>query len=270
MTATGATEKGRPATTEVLAAGGANGKAEQVRSMFSEIAPTYDLLNTVLSFGIDARWRAQAAQEALPAVMPAAAEGADAGFDRAVLDVATGTGNLAIALKRRCAACRVVGVDFAEPMLARAREKADRAGVDATFAVADGSSLPYDDGTFDAVTIAYGLRNFADPDRGLREFRRVLKPGGRLVVLEFPPPPKGAFGAIFRWYFTAFLPRLGGWVSGKRSAYAYLPASVLAFFPPEDLAGRMQLAGFDDVRYRLQTFGVSALHVGVAGSGRVA
>src|SRR5690606_29306455 len=161
MTATGATEKRIDATTELPAESGANGKAEQVRSMFSDIAPTYDLLNTVLSFGIDARWRAQAAREALPPDLLVAAGEAGAGSDRAVLDVATGTGNLALALKRRCAACRVVGVDFAEPMLARAREKARRAGVDATFAVADGSALPYDDGTFDAVTIAYGLRNFA-------------------------------------------------------------------------------------------------------------
>lgn len=257
-------------STDLPPSGGGNGKAEQVRSMFSEIAPTYDLLNTVLSFGIDARWRAQAAREALPGEGVVPAGNAGASPSRAVLDVATGTGNLALALKRRCPTCRVVGVDFAEPMLARAREKAARAGVDATFEVADGTALPYEDHAFDAVTIAYGLRNFADPDAGLREFRRVLRPGGRLVVLEFPPPPEGAFGALFRGYFTAFLPRLGGWVSGKRSAYAYLPKSVLAFFPPHDLAARMEAAGFEAVRYRLQTFGVSALHVGVAGPGRVA
>lgn len=251
MTAGGATE-----------ARDTHGKAERVRAMFSEIAPTYDLLNTVLSFGIDGRWRRQAARAALPGeVLGRAAT-------PVVLDVATGTGNVVLALKRRCTRCTVVGVDFAEPMLERARVKAALAGVEATFEVADGSALPYPDGSFDAVTIAYGLRNFADPDAGLREFRRVLRPGGRLVVLEFPPPPRGWFGSVFRGYFTTFLPRVGGWISGKRSAYAYLPASVLAFFPPEDLAQRMRDAGFATVRYHLQSFGISALHVGEVEPGR--
>lgn len=229
--------------------------------MFSEIAPTYDLLNSVLSLGVDSRWRRQAAEAALGRSSPSRPHGPGR---QQVLDVATGTGKLAFTIKRACADCTVVGVDFAEPMLEVARREADRAALDVEFAIADGTALPYDHETFDAVTIAYGLRNFADPDAGLREFRRVLRPGGRLVVLEFPPPRPGLVGRLFRFYFTKVLPRLGGAVSGRRSAYAYLPESVLAFFTPEVLAERMATAGFVGVSYRLQTFGISALHVGHA------
>ncbi|HZW28311.1 MAG TPA: class I SAM-dependent methyltransferase, partial [Trueperaceae bacterium] len=160
--------------------------AEGVRDMFSRIAPTYDLLNTLLSLGLDERWRRDAAAAAV------------AGGARQVLDVATGTGKLAFAVKRACPRCGVTGVDFAAPTLELARAAADRRGLDVTFDVADGTALPFAGGTFDAVTIGYGLRNFTDVDAGLREFRRVLRPGGRLVVLEFPPPPRGPVGAAFR------------------------------------------------------------------------
>ncbi len=218
--------------------------------MFDDIAPRYDLANAVLSLGLDRGWRRQALAWAL------------AHDPRDVLDVATGTADLAIALRRARPAARVVGVDFSESMLARGRAKAARLGVDVRLEAGDGTDLPYADASFDAVTIAYGLRNFADVDAGLREFRRVLRPGGRLVVLEFPPPPQGAFGRLFRFYFTRVMPVLGGWVSGRRSAYAYLPASVLAFPTPDALAERMRSAGFARVHYHLQTFGVSALHRG--------
>ncbi|MDF1521898.1 MAG: bifunctional demethylmenaquinone methyltransferase/2-methoxy-6-polyprenyl-1,4-benzoquinol methylase UbiE [Trueperaceae bacterium] len=225
-------------------------KGSEVRAMFDAIAPRYDVLNAVLSLGVDRGWRRQAVAAAL-------AHGpAD------VLDVATGTADLAIALRRARPEARVVGVDFAEAMLAVGRVKAARQGVDVRLEVGDGTALPYADASFDAVTIAYGLRNFADVDAGLREIRRVLRPGGRLVVLEFPPPPRGAFGRLFRFYFTRVVPVLGGWVSGRRSAYAYLPASVLAFPEPEALAERMRAAGFQNVSFRLQTLGVSALHRG--------
>lgn len=226
--------------------------AESVRDMFSRIAPTYDLLNTVLSLGLDERWRREAAAAALE-------KGA-----RQVLDVATGTGKLAFALKRASPDCAVTGVDFAAPMLELAREAALRRGLEVEFAEADGTALPFQDGSFDAVTIAYGLRNFTDVDAGLREFRRVLRPGGRLVVLEFPPPPDGVLGRAFRFYFERVLPWVGGMVSGRRSAYAYLPRSVKAFLAPEALKVRMEEAGFAGVYYRLQTLGVSAVHVGEA------
>ncbi len=228
-------------------------KGERVREMFSEIAPTYDLLNRILSLGIDQRWRSQAARSAVGPF-------AGAGHVR-VLDVASGTGDLAFALKRARPDAEVTGADFAEPMLELARRKAAKRGLDVTFMTADGTDLPFEDAQFDAVTIAYGLRNFADPDAGLREFRRVLKPGGRLAVLEFPPPPKGLLGSGFRFYFRRLLPQLGGLISGKRSAYAYLPESVLAFFEPTELEERILAAGFSTVTHELQTFGVSALHV---------
>lgn len=222
--------------------------------MFSDIAPTYDALNRLMSFGADQRWRAQAAAAALP-------EGASPSGDLRVLDVACGTGDLTFALKRRRPQAQVVGADFTPAMLDIARAKAEKRGLDVTFLTADGTDLPFADGTFDAVTIAYGLRNFADADAGLREFRRVLKPGGRVVVLEFPPPPQGLFGGLFRFYFRQLLPRIGGLVSGQRGAYAYLPESVLSFLSPQALERHLTDAGFTAVTHKLQTFGVSALHV---------
>lgn len=223
-----------------------------VRAMFDGIAPRYDLLNTLLSLGIDRSWRRQAVRAAL-AARPAR-----------VLDVATGTAELALALKRARPEAEVRGVDIAERMLDVGRAKLARAGVDVPLDLGDGMRLPYEDASFDAVTVGYGLRNFPDVDAGLREFRRVLKPAGRLVVLEFPPPPKGPFGRLFRAYFTRVLPRVGGALSGDGDAYAYLPASVMAFPEPEALASSMEAAGFDAVTWTPQTFGVSALHVGRA------
>jgi len=231
-------------------AGEAPGKARQVRAMFSGIAPHYDLLNRLLSFGIDRSWRRAAAAAAL------------AGGARHVLDVATGTGELALELKRQGGSgVDVVGIDFAEPMVVLARRKAAERGAAVAFEVGDGTALAVPDGSIDALTIAYGLRNFDDLGRGLREFARVLKPGGRLVVLEFPPPPRGAFGTLFRAYFQRVVPVIGAAVSGRHGAYRYLPASVLAFPAPETLAALMREAGFQHVEWRLQTFGVSALHV---------
>ncbi len=218
--------------------------------MFSAIARRYDLLNTVLSFGFDKGWRKDATKAAF------------AGGATHVLDVATGTADLALALKKYRPGAEVIGVDFVEAMLSVGRRKAKEQGVSVRLEQGDGLALPYPDASFDALTIAYGLRNFADLDKGLAEFYRVLRPGGKLVVLEFPPPPKGVFGTLFRFYFLQVLPRLGGLISGRKSAYTYLPDSVLKFPPPKVLAARMERAGFRGVRYELQTFGVSALHTG--------
>jgi demethylmenaquinone methyltransferase / 2-methoxy-6-polyprenyl-1,4-benzoquinol methylase len=233
-------------------AGPAPDKGPAVAAMFGRIAPRYDLLNRVLSFGIDRSWRREAVRAALH------------GAPDRILDVATGTGDLALLLAAEGHGAKVVGVDFAEPMLARARAKAVRVGADVVWQAADALALPFDDGAFDAVTVAYGLRNFADVPRGLREMRRVLRAGGRLVVLEFPPPDGRVAGRALRWYGRTVMPTLGGWLSGDRDAYAYLPASTLAFLAPEPLADSLRAAGFGDVRYRLQTFGISALHVGTA------
>ena len=225
-------------------------KASYVRDMFSTIAPRYDLLNRLLSFGIDSLWRKQAVDAALKT------------SPKRILDVATGTADLAIALKRRVPDAEVIGVDFAEPMLELGRTKVARGGLELPLQQGDGQNLAFADGSFDLVTIAYGLRNFSDYERGLAEFYRVLRPGGRLVVLEFPPPPKGIFGRLFRLYFLGITPYLAGAISGRRDAYVYLGKSVLNFPPPGKLADMMRQSGFTKVHYELQTFGVSALHVG--------
>lgn len=225
-------------------------KARRVREMFGAIAGRYDLLNRLLSFGIDRRWRAQAVRAALGP------------RPRRILDVATGTADLALSLKRAAPQAEVIGLDFSEEMLALGRKKVARQGLELPLLQGDAQQLPFADASFDAVTVAYGLRNFSDRARGLREMQRVLRPGGRLVVLEFPPPPGGLFGRAFRYYFLRLTPVIAGALSGHRSAYEYLGQSVLEFPAPPELADMMRAAGFCQVRYTLQTFGVSALHLG--------
>lgn len=232
---------------------GSAAKAQQIQAMFSEIAGRYDLLNRLLSAGIDKRWRREATRTLFAGLTASAPR---------VLDVATGTADLALELKRYRPDAQVTGVDFVPAMLEIGRKKARQQGLDVVLEVGDAMALPYPDASFDALSVAYGLRNFADPDAGLRELYRVLKPGGRLVVLEFPPPPRGLLGGLFRLYFLRVLPLLGGLISGRRSAYRYLPESVLAFPGPPRLAEMMREAGFAEVRYRLQSLGISALHVG--------
>lgn len=217
--------------------------------MFSEIAPRYDLLNRLLSLGVDLSWRRRAVALALER------------RPRRILDLATGTGDLALLLKEGAPEAQVVGADFAPPMLALARRKAEVRGVEVDFLEADALALPFPDASFDAVTVAFGFRNFADYQRALQEIHRVLAPGGRLVLLEFPPPPKGAFGLVYRLYFGKILPFIGGLISGSFGAYRYLPESVEAFPPPEALKTLMEGVGFR-VRYELLTFGVAAIHVG--------
>ena len=230
-------------------------KAERVRDMFDAIAGRYDLLNRVLSLGTDRAWREAAAREALER------------RPRDLLDVATGTADFALALKRLSPQTRVTGVDFVPRMLEIGRDKARRAGLDVALEEGDALDLPYPDASFDALTCAFGFRNFADFRRGLEEFRRVLRPGGRAVILEFPPPQPGLAGAAFRVYFNRVLPVIGGLVSGRPEAYRYLPESVAAFPPPARLAALLREAGFD-TRFRLLTFGIAAIHVGdVPGGG---
>jgi demethylmenaquinone methyltransferase / 2-methoxy-6-polyprenyl-1,4-benzoquinol methylase len=224
-------------------------EADAVQQMFSDIAFRYDFLNRLLSFGIDRFWRREAVQmvvEANPA---------------RILDVATGTADLAISLKQALPNAEVIGVDFAEPMLEYGRKKVTRLNLTLPLLQGDGLHLAYPDNSFDVLTIAYGIRNFSDRQRGLAEFYRVLKPGGRVVILEFPPPPKHLFGRLFRFYFLGVSPYIAGIFSGRRDAYQYLGESVLNFPSPNMLATMMQQSGFVRIRYKLQTFGVSALHV---------
>ncbi|MGQ9510595.1 MAG: bifunctional demethylmenaquinone methyltransferase/2-methoxy-6-polyprenyl-1,4-benzoquinol methylase UbiE [Thermaceae bacterium] len=233
----------------ILRTVGGEERAKWVRRMFSEIAPRYDLLNRLLSFGQDQAWRRRAVALALE------------NAPRRILDLATGTGDLAIALKRAHPRAEVVGADFAPPMLELARRKVERLGLEVAFLEADALALPFPEGRFDAITVAFGFRNFADYGQALREMHRVLAPGGRAVILEFPPPPKGAFGLVYRAYFKGILPLLGGLISGNLQAYRYLPDSVERFPDPETLRGMMEEAGFR-VRYERLSFGIAAIHVG--------
>ena len=231
------------------AVGDRQDRGAEVQAMFASIAPRYDLLNRVLSLGVDTFWRRAAAQEAL------------ARHPRRVLDVATGTGDFALELKTRAPQVEVVGSDFVPEMLSLAGEKARARHLEIRFEEGDALNLPYPDGSFDTVTCSFGFRNFADYARGLSEFYRVLAPGGRLVLLEFPPPGRGLFGLVFRFYFQQVLPRIGALVSGNGGAYTYLPESVLAFPEPERLAQMMRATGFR-TRYHPLTFGIAGLWVG--------
>ncbi|MER3555108.1 MAG: bifunctional demethylmenaquinone methyltransferase/2-methoxy-6-polyprenyl-1,4-benzoquinol methylase UbiE [Meiothermus sp.] len=224
-------------------------KAKRVQQMFSEIAPRYDLLNRVLSAGVDRSWRAAAVAAALEK------------RPKRILDLATGTGDIALLLKKLAPEAEVVGGDFAPPMLELARQKASKAGLEINFVEADALALPFPEERFDAITIAFGFRNFADYDQALRELYRVLAPGGRLAILEFPPPPSGGLGALYRLYFTKVLPLVGGLVSGNAAAYRYLPESVERFPEPEMLGTMMGSAGFRS-QYKLLTGGIAALHLG--------
>ena len=218
--------------------------AEGVRAMFDRIAPVYDAMNRVMTAGLDGRWRRETAAAV---VSPG---------DR-VLDACCGTGDLALAGLQ--AGGRVTGLDFSERMLERARRKSS----EVEWVRGDALALPFEDGSFDAATVGFGVRNLADLERGLAELRRVLRPGGRLGVLEITRP-SGVLAPFYRVWFDGIVPLLGKVLPGG-SAYTYLPASVRRFPGPEDLAALLRSAGFGDVNYRLFAGGIVALHTGVAG-----
>jgi demethylmenaquinone methyltransferase/2-methoxy-6-polyprenyl-1,4-benzoquinol methylase len=232
-------------------AGQAPGHA--VRDMFASIAGTYDRANQVLSFGLHHRWRRVAVT----------ASGVGPG-DR-VLDCATGTGDLALEFARAAGpGGTVVGTDFCREMLALAPAKAARAGLPARFEVADVLALPYPDGSFDVASIAFGIRNVEDPARGLAEMARVVRPGGRVVVLEFGQPGGALFAPLYRFYSRRVLPRIGGWLSGDRSAYEYLDRTSSRFPAGERFADLMVATGaFQGVASRSLTGGVAYVYVGV-------
>ena len=220
-------------------------RREYVARMFGAIADHYDLMNWVMTLGQDQRWRRQAAEVARLAP------------GNLALDVATGTGDLAFELARCVQPCgAVVGVDFAEPMLAIARRKARHRGLPVSFEAADALALPYRDSSFHVVTCGFGLRNMEDRLAGLREMTRVTRPGGRVVILELTPPRN----ALARQYMDEVLPRLGQLLARAREAYTYLPESAHAFPNPDTLWRVMQDAGLRSVTYRLLNFGTVALH----------
>jgi demethylmenaquinone methyltransferase/2-methoxy-6-polyprenyl-1,4-benzoquinol methylase len=179
--------------------------------------------------------------------------------------VCAGTGDIILEAARQYPRASIAGVDFSPAMIALGQAKVVRAGLSrrVQLQVAPAEALPYPDGSFDAVTIAFGLRNIPDRLRGLREIWRVLRPGGRAVVLEFSTPPHPGFRRLYLWYFRRVLPRIGRLVSGHLSAYDYLPASVADFPSPEGVVAWMREAGFRDVSYRMMTVGIVAIHVGV-------
>jgi len=242
-----------------------------VREMFARIAPRYDFLNHLLSFSLDHLWRRRTAETFRHILERPEAR---------VLDVCCGTGDLTLALERvRRAALGpmdhrdgtppfgarrepVFGSDFVEKMLVRAREKAAAASGGTFFAAADALSLPFADASFDLITTAFGFRNLANYEDGLREFARTLRHGGELGILEFTEPESGPMAGLFRFYFKNVLPRIGGAISGDEEAYAYLPGSVSKFPSPPELAALMQRNGFSDVRIASWNFGSVVLHCG--------
>jgi len=227
--------------------------SRQVREMFTRIAPRYDLLNHLLSGQMDRLWRARAARELKPVLDRP---------DALVLDLCCGTGDLAFSLARKAKA-RIVGADFSHTMLVYARDKA--ANVSEWSAVrffeADALRLPLADGSFDLVTTAFGFRNLANYEDGLRELFRILKPGGNLAILEFTEPVPGFLGDAYRFYTRRVLPTIGGLISGDKEAYAYLPKSVKRFLLPDELSALMISVGYHPVRCRLMTLGSVALHI---------
>jgi demethylmenaquinone methyltransferase / 2-methoxy-6-polyprenyl-1,4-benzoquinol methylase len=238
---------------DVSWAGGAgetgDAKRSYVRRMFTAIAPRYDILNHLLSFNVDRYWRRAAVRRL----------GWERRRDGVYLDLCAGTLDLAATLARASGfAGTVIGADFVVPMLALGKGKADRARP----VGADALALPFADRRFDGAMVAFGVRNLADLDAGLAEAYRVLKPGARLVVLEFTTPRFAPLRALYLWYFRRVLPAVGRAVSKHRDAYTYLPESVLEFPEPEALALRLARAGFRDVAYERLSGGVCAVHHG--------
>ena len=223
----------------------------RIRRMFGRIAPRYDRANRLLSLSVDRRWRRVARRELERRLPP----------DPRILDLCTGTGDLALEL---AGVGSVVACDFSHPMLVLGREKASRSasGRRIAFAEGDALKLPFPDRSFDAVSIAFGLRNLESYRQGLTEMHRVLRPGGLLAILEFTLPTLPLFRSLYLFYFVRILPRLGGWISGHGHAYDYLSRSVRQFLPPGDLDRLLEGAGFREIHHRTLSAGIACLHLG--------
>ena len=228
-------------------------RKDSIQEMFDNIAPTYDRLNHVLSLNVDKLWRRRALKEIVD------------GSAQRILDVACGTGDSTLAIAKAAGeGSLVIGVDISVGMMALVEAKARKAGVGDRIRLqeADGEALPFAGGSFDRVTCAFGIRNFEHKEKGLEEFLRVLRPGGKVVILELSVPEKRGVRWIYDLYFTHLLPKVGGTVSGDKAAYKYLPASVHGFPSPESFCRMMERAGFTDVRSRTFTFGLCRMFVG--------
>lgn len=233
------------------AAGGGSEKSEYVRRTFSEIAPRYDLLNHLLSLNIDRGWRRKAIAELRVARRP----------EGRYLDLCAGTLDVSQMLASSNEfAGSVVSADFAEPMLRAGVSKIG--GLRVAPVTADALQLPFESGSMSGAIVAFGIRNVADLDAGLREVQRVLEPGARFVILEFSTPRSPVINTAYQLYFNHVLPTIGGVISGHRTAYKYLPKSVANFPVAEELAGRMRNAGFAAVSWRSLTLGIAAIHAG--------
>lgn len=222
-----------------------------VRGMFGRIAGRYDLLNHLLSFNLDKRWRAHAVNRVSEALNRPNAR---------VLDLCCGTGDVLLALEDRRGKA-VLGSDFCHPMLVEANRKIAAKQFRTPLFEADAMSLPLADNSLDLITVAFGFRNLANYERGMKELLRVLKPGGVAAILEFSKPTNAAFAALYGFFSTKVLPTVGGMISGSRDAYSYLPESIGKFPGAEDLAAQMRQAGFSHVEFDRMTGGAVALHL---------
>jgi demethylmenaquinone methyltransferase/2-methoxy-6-polyprenyl-1,4-benzoquinol methylase len=247
MTTTGTTPEGVT---------GEEATSRWVRGMFGRVAARYDLLNHLLSFNLDKRWRARTVERVADVLARPGAK---------VLDLCCGTGDVLLSLearKRASSSSLLLGSDFCHPMLIEAQRKIAARQLRSPLFEADALALPLASGSLDLITVAFGFRNLANYGRGLDELARVLKPGGVLAILEFSQPTNRLFAALYGFFSTRVLPWLGGMISGSRDAYSYLPESIRKFPGAEELAKQMQAAGFSSVEFERLTFGAVALHLG--------
>ena len=227
-------------------------KKENIEQMFDAVAPTYDSLNHIMSLGVDKYWRRKAVREIV------------GGGAKEVLDVACGTGDSAIAIARALPEDgRVTGIDISDGMMALVAGKAAKKGVAGKIKLRkeDGEAMSFTDSSFDCVTCSFGIRNFEHKEKGLAEFRRVLRPGGKLVILELSVPQNKVLRRLYDIYFLHILPWIGGLISGEKAAYRYLPASVHNFPAPDAFARMLSEAGFSSVRYRTLSLGLCRLYI---------
>ena len=226
-------------------------KKEGIRRLFNNIAYDYDRLNHILSLNIDKGWRRKAVREIVDLASPIK-----------VLDVACGTGDFTIAIAKKVAAgSKVIGVDISEGMMEIGKEKILKAGVDADMSMADCEALPYDPEAFDRISVGFGVRNFEHLDLCLREMNRVLRPGGKLVILELSLPSNAFIRSCYMLYFSKVLPAIGGFLSGDRGAYEYLHTSVLRFPSPDKFIPMLKSAGFESVQHKALTFGICRMYI---------